>query len=178
MASSSQAAMVVSPERSAARQRSWSAEAGGDEEREGQTASDAGRARPTHDGRRVERLVVRGARRARAALDDDAGGDREPGPGEQRRAQVVAADARVQVRRREQAGDRDGDARQQRVARVAQGGHDERRRHEPRRGCPAGRRRTDEPDRLGREVREPLDVALELAGQHDVPEAAQVSGCP
>ena len=111
-------------------------------------------------------------------LDDRAGRDREPGPGEQRRPQVVAADVGVDVERGEQAGHRGRDAGQQRVPREAQGGHDERRRHEPGEDAQLGSREPGETHRLGREAREALDVALELAGQHDVPEAAPGLGVP
>ena len=43
-------------------------------------------------------------------LDDDCGQDRQPGPGHQDRAEVVATDVGVDVRRGEEAGDDHGGA--------------------------------------------------------------------
>ena len=94
-------------------------------------------------GRRVGRGRVGRRRRAvdggpRASIAAR-GQDRQPGPGHQRRTEVVAADVRVDVRRGEEAGDRRGRPGQQRVARAAHRGHDERDRDERAPGSRTGR---------------------------------------
>ena len=156
-------------------------EEGRDQERD---RDEEGRERPARRGqpvrlvraRRVRpELVVRGgglAGHPAQAVERNRGQDREPGPGHERRAQVVAADVRVDVRGREEAGDGRRRPGQQRIARPAQGRGDEPDRDERGEDPELARGEVDEVAELARQLTERvLEAALELLGEDDVLEA-------
>ena len=127
---------------------------------------------------RAPRLLVRLEPRHHR-VHDRAPEDRQPGPREEHRPDVVALDRGVLVRGREEAGGQHRDARQQRVPRVADHREQEPRRHEDHQEAELGEGEVDDVADLARHVgQRPGEVALELAGQHDVPEPAPRLGMP
>ena len=109
------------------------------------------------------------AGQSRQEVDDGRRQDRQPRPGHQCRPEVVAADVGVDVRRREEAGDRHGRAGQERVARPSHRGRDERDRDERGEDPELGRCPRHQVAELARQVAERVDHAVpELFGQDDV----------
>ena len=156
-------------------------EDGRDQERDRDEDRREGRARRGQRVRLVRarrvrpELVVRGDRLAGhpgQGVERHRGQDREPGPGHERRAQVVAADVRVDVRGREEAGDGRRRPGQQRVARPARRRRDEPDRDERGEDPELARGEVDEVAELARQLTERvLEAALELLGEDDVLEA-------
>ena len=103
--------------------------------------------------------------------------DRQPRPRDEDRHEVVAIDHRVDVRGGEEACERQRRARQERVARSAEGRDDEGQRQEDRQGTEGIDGPRDQIGGLRRQVAEgPDKAATELLGQRDVPEPVPCVG--